>query len=156
MTSLFVFRSFGGMTLCLHDRLSVCLCVCVCVCVCLSVRQHFGMYTFISVYMYIVLIQQLIMFIFGMHVPYDQAYTVLMFLVTLPSLIMLIYAKSVSSSTFSYTLFYSLVYKKKKKKKKKKISLYLFKGEVQSRITIILKERVKISLQIGAKIMKIG
>ena len=32
----------------------------------------------------------------------------------------------------------------------------LIKGEVQSRITIILKERVKISLQIGAKIMKIG
>ena len=31
-----------------------------------------------------------------------------------------------------------------------------FKGEVQSRITIISKERVKISLQIGAKIMKIG
>ena len=30
------------------------------------------------------------------------------------------------------------------------------KGEVQSRITIISKERVKISLQIGAKIMKIG
>ena len=32
---------------------------------------------------------------------------------------------------------------------------YDFKGEVQSRITIISKERVKISLQIGAKIMKI-
>ena len=31
-----------------------------------------------------------------------------------------------------------------------------FKGEVQSRITIILKERVKISLQIGANMMKIG
>ena len=31
-----------------------------------------------------------------------------------------------------------------------------FKGEVQSRITIISKERVKISLQIGAKMMKIG
>ena len=31
-----------------------------------------------------------------------------------------------------------------------------FKGEVQSRITIISKERVNISLQIGAKIMKIG
>ena len=30
------------------------------------------------------------------------------------------------------------------------------KGEVQSRIIIISKERVKISLQIGAKIMKIG
>ena len=30
------------------------------------------------------------------------------------------------------------------------------KGEVQSRMTIILKERVKISLQIGAKMMKIG
>ena len=28
---------------------------------------------------------------------------------------------------------------------------WVFKGEVQSRITIILKERVKISLQIGAK-----
>ena len=32
----------------------------------------------------------------------------------------------------------------------------VFKGEVQSRITIISKERVKISLQIGAKMMKIG
>ena len=32
----------------------------------------------------------------------------------------------------------------------------IFKGEVQSRITIISKERVKISLQIGAKMMKIG
>ena len=31
-----------------------------------------------------------------------------------------------------------------------------FKGEVQSRITIISKERVKISLQIGANMMKIG
>ena len=31
-----------------------------------------------------------------------------------------------------------------------------FKGEVQSRITIISKERVKNSLQIGSKIMKIG
>ena len=31
-----------------------------------------------------------------------------------------------------------------------------FKGEVQSRITIISKERVKISLQIGSKIIKIG
>ena len=31
-----------------------------------------------------------------------------------------------------------------------------FKGEVQSRITIILKERVKISLQIGGNMMKIG
>ena len=30
------------------------------------------------------------------------------------------------------------------------------KGEVQSRITIILKESIKISLQIGAKMMKIG
>ena len=30
------------------------------------------------------------------------------------------------------------------------------KGEVQSRVIIILKERVKISLQIGAKMMKIG
>ena len=30
------------------------------------------------------------------------------------------------------------------------------KGEVQSRITINSKERIKISLQIGAKIMKIG
>ena len=30
------------------------------------------------------------------------------------------------------------------------------KGEVQSRITIISKESIKISLQIGAKIMKIG
>ena len=30
------------------------------------------------------------------------------------------------------------------------------KGEVQSRITIISKERVKISLQIGANMMKIG
>ena len=32
----------------------------------------------------------------------------------------------------------------------------IFKWEVQSRITIISKERVKISLQIGAKMMKIG
>ena len=31
-----------------------------------------------------------------------------------------------------------------------------FKGEVQSRITIISKESIKISLQIGAKMMKIG
>ena len=30
------------------------------------------------------------------------------------------------------------------------------KGEVQSRIIIISKERVKISLQIGANMMKIG
>ena len=30
------------------------------------------------------------------------------------------------------------------------------KGEVQSRITINSKERIKISLQIGAKMMKIG
>ena len=42
-----------------------------------------------------------------------------MFLVTLPSLIMLIYAKSVSPSTFWYTLFYILVYTFF-------ISLYLF------------------------------
>ena len=34
--------------------------------------------------------------------------------------------------------------------------LTLFKGEVQSRITIYSKERIKISLQIGAKMMKIG
>ena len=34
--------------------------------------------------------------------------------------------------------------------------LSTIKGEVQSRITIISKERVKISLQIGAKMMKIG
>ena len=33
---------------------------------------------------------------------------------------------------------------------------WLLKGEVQSKINILLKERVKISLQIGAKIMKIG
>ena len=33
---------------------------------------------------------------------------------------------------------------------------FVLKGEVQSRITIISKERVKISLQIGSKIMKIG
>ena len=33
---------------------------------------------------------------------------------------------------------------------------HVVKGEVQSRITIISKERVKISLQIGSKIMKIG
>ena len=32
----------------------------------------------------------------------------------------------------------------------------IFKGEVQSRITIISKESIKISLQIGAKMMKIG
>ena len=31
-----------------------------------------------------------------------------------------------------------------------------FKGEVQSRITINSKERINISLQIGAKMMKIG
>ena len=36
------------------------------------------------------------------------------------------------------------------------VLLYTFKGEVQSRINIISKERVKISPQIGAKIMKIG
>ena len=36
------------------------------------------------------------------------------------------------------------------------IHTIILKGEVQSRITIISKERVKISLQIGAKIMKIG
>ena len=35
------------------------------------------------------------------------------------------------------------------------LRLYI-KGEVQSRITIISKERVKISLQIGSKIVKIG
>ena len=35
-------------------------------------------------------------------------------------------------------------------------TIALLKGEVQSRITIISKERVKISLQIGAKMMKIG
>ena len=32
----------------------------------------------------------------------------------------------------------------------------VFKGEVQSRITISSKKRIKISLQIGAKMMKIG
>ena len=32
----------------------------------------------------------------------------------------------------------------------------LFKGEAQSRITIISKESIQISLQIGAKMMKIG
>ena len=36
------------------------------------------------------------------------------------------------------------------------IEYRLFKGEVQSRITINSKERIKISLQIGSKIMKIG
>ena len=35
-------------------------------------------------------------------------------------------------------------------------NLSMLKGEVQSRITIISKERVKISLQIGANMMKIG
>ena len=52
-----------GMTLCLHDR------VCVCLCVCLSVCQSVNIlvYTFLSVYIF--LIQQLIRFIFGMHVP---------------------------------------------------------------------------------------
>ena len=34
----------------------------------LSVRQHFGIHFFLSVYIF--LIQQLIGFIFGMHVPY--------------------------------------------------------------------------------------
>ena len=58
-----IFRSSGGMTLCLHDRVSVSLSVC----------HHFGIlfyilvYTFLSVYIF--LIQQLITFIFGMHVP---------------------------------------------------------------------------------------
>ena len=74
----------------------------------------------------------------------------------------------------------SLTVRKKKKKKKKSrptdpifkfwsgegnITIFFFgltrksgelKGEVQSRITIISKERVKISLQIGAKMRKIG
>ena len=36
------------------------------------------------------------------------------------------------------------------------IDSHLFKGEVQSRITINSKERIKISLQIGSKMMKIG
>ena len=36
------------------------------------------------------------------------------------------------------------------------ISGRIVKGEVQSRITINSKERIKISLQIGAKMMKIG
>ena len=58
----------------------------------LSVCQHFGIH-FLLVYIF--LIQQLIRFIFGMHVPRDQAYTVLMCLVMLPSLIMLIYANLV-------------------------------------------------------------
>ena len=35
-------------------------------------------------------------------------------------------------------------------------SAWIVKGEVQSRITIISKESIKISLQIGAKMMKIG
>ena len=38
----------------------------------------------------------------------------------------------------------------------KRTCFLIFKGEVQSRITIISKKRVKISLQIGAKMMKIG
>ena len=134
-----------GMTLCLHDRVSVC------VSVCLSVRQHWWVYiffiglylfntatdqvhfchactlgpglyspnvfrdaalinyanlckicqsvnilvyTFLSVYIF--LIQQLIevLFLACMYLR-DQAYTVLMFLVMLPSLIMLIYANFV-------------------------------------------------------------
>ena len=49
------------MTLCLHDRL------CVCLCVCLSVSPSTFWYTLLSVYIF--LIQQLIRFIFGMHVP---------------------------------------------------------------------------------------
>ena len=48
-----------GMTLCLHDRVSVCVCVCQSV--------NILVYTFLSVYIF--LIQQLIRFIFGMHVP---------------------------------------------------------------------------------------
>ena len=39
---------------------------------------------------------------------------------------------------------------------KMRIKMNGVKGEVQSRIITISKERVKISLQIGAKIMKIG
>ena len=35
-------------------------------------------------------------------------------------------------------------------------TMRVVKGEVQSRITIISIERVKISLQMGAKMMKIG
>ena len=81
----------GGMTLCLHDRLCVCLSVCLCVCV-----SAFW-YTLFFSSVYIFLIQQLIRFIFW-HALYlrTRLITVLMFLVMLPSLIMLIYAKSVS------------------------------------------------------------
>ena len=56
------------MTLCLHDRVSVCLCVCVSVCHNFGIHFFYILvYTFLSVYIF--LIQQLIMFIFGMHVP---------------------------------------------------------------------------------------
>ena len=52
--------------------------------------------------------------------------------------------------------FYSLAYRNKKIKNTGKHNNHGFKGEVQSRITIISKESIKISLQIGAKMMKIG
>ena len=54
-------RSSGGMTLCLHDRL------CVCVSAFWYTLFYILVYTFLSVYIF--LIQQLIRFIFGMHVP---------------------------------------------------------------------------------------
>ena len=86
------------MTLCLHDRVSVC------VSVCLSVRQHFGtcIHFFIGLYLFNTATNQVIL---GHACTLGPGLSVLMFLVTLPSLIMLIYAKSVSPSTFWYTHF---------------------------------------------------
>ena len=89
-----------GMTLCLHDRVSVC------VSVCLSVRQHFGIHFFIGLYLFNTTTDQVHFChactlgpgLYSPNVFGDAA-----------SLIMLIYAKSVSPSTFWYTLFYILV-----------------------------------------------
>ena len=55
-----LFRSSGRMTLCLHDRL------CVCVSAFWYTLFSILVYTFLPVYIF--LIQQLIRFIFGMHV----------------------------------------------------------------------------------------
>ena len=84
------FRLSGGMTLCLHDPLSVCVfmchhlvytflgrpqewpyacmivCLSVCLSVCVSVRQHFGIHFFLLVYLFNTAIDQVH---FGMHVP---------------------------------------------------------------------------------------
>ena len=69
---------------------------------------HFGIHFFIGLYLFNTATDQVN---FWHACTLGQANTVLMFLVTLPSLIMLIYAKSVSPSTFWYTtLFYILVY----------------------------------------------